>query len=221
MGLNRKLIRWISNFLYQRKLIISINDQLSDPIKPIQGIPQSIPLSPILFILYVSDIPQLLDAQVNLSQFVDDIAILAQAPGIRSINLRLQKYLNQILTWCDRWRIKLNPGKTHLINFSQRKVINDTSILMYGQPLKVRNTVKFLGVHIENHLNMKLHMEYIERASLISRMRITRLNSINATLLIRQYKIFTRPYMDYACTALTALSKTQSQKLEVIQNRCL
>ena len=52
-------------------------------------------------------------------------------------------------------------------------------------------------------------------------MNITRLNSINATLLIRLYKIFARPYMDYACTALTALNKTQRQKLEVIQNCCL
>ena len=68
---------------------------------------------------------------------------------------------------------------------------------------------------------MKQHMEHIERASLISRIRITKLNSINATLLIRLYKTFTRPYMDYACTALTVLNKTQRQKLEVIQNRCL
>ena len=221
MGLNRKLIRWISNFLYQRKLIISINDQLSDPITPIHGVPQGSPLSPILFILYVNDIPQPLDAQVNLSQFADDIAIWAQAPGIRSINLRLLKYLNQTLTWCDRWRIKLNPGKTHLINFSQRKVIKDTSITMYGYPLKVTESVKFLGVHIDNHLSMKQHIEHIERASLISRIRIARLNSVNATLLIRLYKIFTRPYMDYACTALTPLSKLQRHKLEVIQNRCL
>ena len=47
-------------------------------------------------------------------------------PRIRSMNLRLQQYLNQVLTWCDRWRIKLNPGKTRLLNFSQRKVISDT-----------------------------------------------------------------------------------------------
>ena len=61
MGLNRKLIRWISNFLYQRKLIVSINDQLSDPITPIHGVPKAAP-SPILFILYASDVPQPLDA---------------------------------------------------------------------------------------------------------------------------------------------------------------
>ena len=127
MGLNRKLIRWISNFLYQRKLIISINDQLNDPIAP-SMVSHKADLSPILFILYVSDIPQPLDTQVSLSQFAHDILIWAQAPEICSINIRLQKYLNQILAWCDRWRIKLNPGKTHLINFSQRKVITDSSI---------------------------------------------------------------------------------------------
>ena len=92
---------------------------------------------------------------------------------------------------------------------------------MYGHPLKVTESVKFLGIHTDNHLRMKQHIEHIERASLISRMRITRLNSVNVTLLIRLYKIFTRPYMDYACTALTALNKSWRHKLEVIQNHCL
>ena len=68
MALNRKLIRWISNFLYQRKLIISINNQLSDPINPIHAVPQGSPLSSIPFILYVSDISKPNDAQLNLSQ---------------------------------------------------------------------------------------------------------------------------------------------------------
>ena len=170
-------------------------------------------LSPILYILHVSDICQPLDVQVNISQFADDIAIWAQAPGIRSINLRLQKYLNQIPTWCGRWRIKLNPGKTHLINFSRRKVIKDTSILVYGQPVKVTDLVRLLGVYIDKHLSIKLHLEDIERASLISAIRITRLNSINATRLICLYKIFTRPYTYYACTTLTTLKKKTEAKI--------
>ena len=61
---------------------------------------------------------------------------------------------------------------------------------MYDQPLKVTASVKLLGVHIVNHLSTKLHVEHIERASLISRMRITKLNSSNATILIRLYKRF-------------------------------
>ena len=92
---------------------------------------------------------------------------------------------------------------------------------MYGHPLKVTESVKFSGVHIDNHLSMKQHIEHVERTSLISRKIIAKLNSVSATLLIRLYKIFPRPYMDYACTALTTLSKLQRCKLEVIQNRCL
>ena len=72
-----------------------------------------------------------------------------------------------------------------------------------------------MGVHIDSHLNMKQH---IERASLISRMRIARLNSIIAFLLLRLYKTFTRPYMGCACTALTILNKTPRQKLKAVQN---
>ena len=92
---------------------------------------------------------------------------------------------------------------------------------MYGHPLKVTESVKFLGVHIDNHLSMKKHIEHIERASLISRMEIAKLNSVNVTLLIRLYKIFTRPCMDYSCAAMTALSKLQRHKLAVIQSHYL
>ena len=55
------------------------------------------PPPPILFILYVTNISQPNDAKLNLFQFADDIEIWAQAPGICRINIRLQKYLNQIL----------------------------------------------------------------------------------------------------------------------------
>ena len=132
----------------------------------------------------------------------------------------MQKYLNQIPTWCERWGIKLNPEKLHLLNFSQRNAIKDTSLSIYGHLLKVTDSIKLLGVHIDKHLSMKLQVEHIEKASLISTMIIIRLNSTNATLLIRFYKIWiTHTYMDYACTALTALNKTQTQTLGV--NRCL
>ena len=115
--------------------------------------------------------------------------------------------------------LSLTQGKHILLIFPREKWSRIRQLPIYRHPLKVTESVKFLGVHIDNHLHMKQHTEHIERASLIS--RIARLNSVNATLLIRLYKIFTRPYMDYACTALTQLNKLQRHKLEVIQNRSL
>ena len=88
--------------------------------------------------------------------------------------------------------------------------------------VKIADTVKFLGVYIDKDLNMKQHIEHIERTSLISRKRITRLNSVNATLLICVYKIFTRPYMDRAYIALTNFNKPQRQiRGNSVQNHCL
>ena len=87
VGLHRKLIRSVINFVYQRELIILINNQLSSPITPINGIPQGSLLSLILLILYVSVIPQPTDPQVNLFQFADDFANWAQASGNCIINL--------------------------------------------------------------------------------------------------------------------------------------
>ena len=65
-GMDQNLLRWINSFLNERSISIKIKDIKSDFFTPNHRVPQGIPLSPILFIIYVSDIPQ--------SQFADDIA---------------------------------------------------------------------------------------------------------------------------------------------------
>lgn len=64
---------------------------------------------------------------------------------------------------------------------------------MYGQPLNLTASVKFLSDTVDSHLNMKLHAE---KAFFVSKMNITRLNSTNTTLVIRLYKIFVRQHRD-------------------------
>ena len=86
-------------------------------------------------------------------------------------------------------RIKLNPGKTHLIKLFRRNAVSDTSITMNLQLLKVTPLVKFLDVLIANYLSMKCPIEHIKRAFNLSIIVIVKLNSINATLLIRINKL--------------------------------
>lgn len=68
---------------------------------------------------------------------MNDIVIWALVPGIRSINLKLKNYLNRNLILFNGWAIKLNPGKSHLINISRRRVFSDASKTMCGQNLNL------------------------------------------------------------------------------------
>ena len=89
LGLDINLFKWIKSFLQNRGLTIKLNDIFSELLRPIYGVPQGSLLSPILFILYASDIPQPNHKFMFLSQFADDIAIWAAGKDFLITNNRL------------------------------------------------------------------------------------------------------------------------------------
>ena len=96
-GIDQNLLRWINSFLCERSISIKIKDIKSDFFSPKHGVPQGSPLSPILFTIYVSDIPQPENVQTTtLSQFADDIALWAYGRNIIMSQYKIQKHLNKI-----------------------------------------------------------------------------------------------------------------------------
>ena len=64
-GMNHNLLRWIESFSSERSISIKIKDIKGDIFTPKHGVPQGSPLRPILFTIYVSDIPQPKNVQTN------------------------------------------------------------------------------------------------------------------------------------------------------------
>ena len=113
------MTRWLSDFPVGRVIQVNMNGFLSDQISPAAGVPQGSVLSPLLFLIYVNDLPKPHHRQNSKSQFADDTALWAASRNVHIAAKLLQKDLRKLAKWCAKWRMKLNPEKTKVIIFSR------------------------------------------------------------------------------------------------------
>jgi hypothetical protein len=139
-----KLIKLISSFLSERKFRVSVEGEMSTPRYMQAGVPQGSVLSPTLYNLYINDTPQ--TSSVNLALFADDTCIYATDRKEGYVIRKLQRGLDSMAAWCERWNIKINEDKTRAIFFSHRRGPPDSVLMMNGRNIPLVNNVKYLGV---------------------------------------------------------------------------
>ena len=97
IGLKNSVIRWISSFLSQKNVFVKINSTVSDSFSPTAGVPQGSVIAPILFLIYVSGLPQI---KAQISQFTDNFALCFRSRSPKLFE-HFQSSLNSLINWCD------------------------------------------------------------------------------------------------------------------------
>ena len=233
LGVPAPMIRWIRAFLTTRTAEVCVNGTLSKRVRIKQGLPQGSVLSPILFLFFINDLVDDLPEGVMCSLFADDAAIYCSHTSLEEAQKLLQKAVTVVENWSIKNKLDLNISKSCTFFFSTdpgeakwRPNINLLGTKMrFGEGPKEKNP-KFLGVTLDRTLSFNDHVENVcERVTSRCRMLAclaSRTWGWKKHSLRRVFTATQRSIMEYAAAAWQPFcTKTQINKLEVAQNKCL
>jgi len=163
---------WFRNYLSNRTQYTEIDACKSSEKYISHGVPQGSILGPILFLVYINDISH--STTLKLLSYADDTAVYTSSKDLKQLFARLNNELDKLNDWFRANKLSLNTNKTNYMVFSPSKTPNHThNIIIDNQVIeqignnKNIDTVKFLGIHLDENLTWKKHISAI--ATKISR----------------------------------------------------
>jgi len=201
--LDATVIKWVESFLNDRKQKVTVNGAESKIHKVTSGIPQGSVLGPILFVIYINDMPECVDSTTYL--FADDTKIFKE---IKSSNDegKLQNDLDELQKWSDTWLLKFHPNKCKVLTVSNRKMAEKEANNYHlhdkeGKEVKLGQSdgEKDIGVLVDETISFSTHIQnQINKANSIMgliRRTYTYLDEQNFKYL---FQALVRPHLEYA-----------------------
>ena len=154
-GVRGVLLEWFKSYFQY----VFYNGESSD-LKPIScGVPQGSVLGPLLFLLYINDLPNV-STKMKFFLFVDDTNIYFEADDMLKVEKVVNNELKKLYLWLNVNRLSLNVSKTNYIIFHpyNKPLKKHITIKMNKKAIIEKYHIKYLGVIIDSHLNWKQHI---------------------------------------------------------------
>ena len=215
MGINGKIYAWIESFLMDRYQRVAVNQENSNWCKVKSGVPQGSVLGPILFILFVNDLPEVIEALCSI--FADDTKVADEVSNIEDAE-RLQEDLKKLQEWTHTWKLKFNASKCKVMHFGKNN--HHFNYTMDGQPLKKVEEEKDLGAIISFDLKVQSNIKHqIAKANQMLGLIRRTFSYLNKESFLALYKAYVRPHLEYCQQALHPYLAKDIQSLEKVQQR--
>ena len=225
MGIHGKMLQWIQAFLTNRTIQTTIDGATSSHLTLEEGLPQGSALSCTLFLIFINDLPPLLN--VSKALFADDLVIWVTEKYHILARAKLRKALNLLACYCNMWKLKINSQKTVYSVFSRSHVVaaKNLNLSIDGEPLQKVDNPCYLGVTLDRQMTMKPFLDSLKdkaskRLRLVKRLATTSWGADKMTL--RQiYLGYIRSALEYAQPIQTAACESNTDNLDKIQNQAL
>ena len=224
IGFLDKTIKWFHSYLANRAIFVSLGTVFSELGTMNCGVPQGSILGPLLFLLYINDIPQAL-SNTHTYLYADETSIFCQHKDVTEIKNVSNKEFANVSNWFvdNKLSIHLGEDKAKCILFSRVKNLPELNITYNKNRIKQYRMVEYLGCCLDANLsgesmamksprkiNTKLQFLYRQNEFLNPKLRRLLCNFL------------IQPHFDYACISWYHLvNQKMSNKLQVTQKKCI
>ena len=215
-----KYRQWLESFLIGRKQTVKINGESSDSRPVTSGIPQGSVMGPVLFVLYINDLPDSLKHNSEVYLYADDTKIFRDIKD-DSDSLKLQEDIYEMHAWSEKWLLRFHPDKTKRMRIGKSKTVEcEYKLREHLKPMEKSTAEKDVGVIIDDQLNFEKHMtEKINKANrVLGAIRRTFQYLDNKTFRLL-YTSLVRPIVEYANPIWCPYKLKYIDMLEKLQRR--
>jgi len=213
---SNKLLTWIVNYLEGRRQRVVMNNCTSEWLDVTSGVPQGSILGPLLFLLYINDMPSV-STSCTTALFADDAKCIKEILSQHDC-VTLQNHLDKLYEWSVKWKMSFNPKKCKVLTVSRTNKFNFTYALN-GVPLENVGTFRDLGVVVDKTLSWSPHIEgIISKAKKVCAMVRRSLGyKAPSNVKLQLYSSLCRSKLEYSSQVWSPYTKQDIKSVEAVQ----
>ena len=159
-GLKGPALKMFESYLSQRYQFVSLNNVKSVLSLIEYGVPQGSILGPLLFLIYINDLPEATNFFIKL--YADDTYLCTKNESIQELENEVNAGLENVYNWLASNKLTLNFKKSKfMITTRKRCAKDDFSVKLRGVNLERCESYKYLGVFFDEKLNWESHVAYV------------------------------------------------------------
>ena len=216
-GIRGETSAWIGSFLKNRTQSVLLEGERSALARVTSGVPQGSVLGPLLFLLYINDLPERVRSQVCL--FADDSTLYREIRS-REDQMSLQQDLVELEKWEKEWQMSFNPSKCSLLRLSPTRKAKEFDYKLHDTKLEQCHTHNYLGVLLSDDYKWSEHINQVAKKANRS-LGFFRRNTHGYSRHFKEaaYKSLVRPHLEYCSSVWDPYTQTDITKLERVQRR--